>query len=155
MKLQMVTVTTAQTRKELRRQFIAAACGTAITLAALAGIAVWRATAHGRTSGAAAPQAHGPSAIATARTVWYSTLYLVASQEDAERWESRMLREPGVDPTALGFAVVSSPEEETRVWQEVDAGQIFAASSGRSVPRLVDLRPREDISGNEKTAPGE
>jgi hypothetical protein len=141
MNIPIEPVAEGETRKELKKQLVAAACGLAITIAAMAGIGAWQVS---QQSGATNKTYQSAVTVGQAATgvseqlrsspapIWY----LVSSQQEADRIESNL-------GPAQAVVVVNSPQDEARLQEAVSYVEIFAASFGKEGPRLVDLRPLE------------
>lgn len=146
-------------RKWFGKEALAAVCGLAVTVAALAGIGAWRSSTHDTTRKPAQLTApiSAPVATGSAQRARPFTYYLVGSPDDA-RWV-----EAGLDAELASFTATSraladhdvvainSPEDETQLRSAISDAQRVAEDSGQVESQTEDLRPYLAGNGDSST----
>lgn len=134
MNLQIDRVSQAGTREQLKKQYLAAVCGAALVVAAVAGLGAWQTAAHQSASRVANPLVSAATSAATGAVdaSQYPTFYLVDSQAQAD----------SLQPLAPGSEVfvISSSEDAAAAWGGINEDAVQRTAMGLHAARIIDLR---------------
>jgi hypothetical protein len=131
----------------VRTRLVAAACGVALAVAAVAGVAAWRVASHDA-KGSEARSSSLVSTFATGLAAGHRqptfTYLLVTSQDEAAQVDAAFASSgyfPGAELAEHEIVVITSLAEEEQLLAAVADSGRFAASYGEEGPQIADLRP--------------